>query len=710
VARPVDPTKYSRFILLASVCIIIAGLYFSREVLIPIALAILLSFLLSPPVRWMERIKFPRAVATLVAVIFAVSVIGGIGYAVWYQFTAIVNQVPTYETLLKSKLQHFGGHGEVINKFRQEVKTISSSVSPGQPSTRPAPAVALAPPANPPAGGGLEPLPATPGSVPANAPTTRPTPEHPLPVREYPDTGVMEVVREYASRFLYPLATAGLVVVFAIFMLLSHEDLRDRFIRLVGHGRLNLTTQAMDEAAKRISSYLGALSIVNGAYALCVAGGLWAIGHFLGHGTAFPNVLVWGVLVGLLRFVPYVGIWIGAAAPLLLSFAIFKGNAAFFGTIGLFTVLEIVVGQFIEPFWYGSTTGMSALAVLVAAVFWTWLWGPIGLLLSTPLTVCLVVVGKYVPQLKFLDILLRDKPVLPPATRFYQRLIAADPDEATELAHEYLKEKNSLEATYDDVLIPALSMADQDNHRGRLDDALYVTIRQSIREIVEELADQYRLTLGHEATGTPDPGKAASALSSAASSVAAAATSVAHAITGTTAPNTGAPVDADKIVDSGGKAVVRRPHLPGECKITVLILPARAQADEIVAAMLAQLLEVRGYCTVAATSDVLAGEMVDMVEGKKADLVCVSAMPPAALAHARYLCKRLHAVHPDIKLVVGLWTLKTDINRARERIACSGDVQVTSTLHEAQEQIEQFARPLMVLETQAAAGKENVRV
>lgn len=722
--------------ILASVCIIIGALYFGREVLIPLALAMLLSFLLSAPVRWLERIRLPRAAAVIIVVLLAVGLLGGIGYIVGRQFADVVRyQFPKYQAQLEAKVKRFGEHGGILKTAQKDLRSIASAAR-GSSATKPAPAAnragASGSAASDSATGGADDNRSEetssgtalllPQATPPNQPTTRPTPENPMPVRLYPQTGLLELLRNYAATILSPLATAGLVIVFVIFMLLSREDLRDRFIRLVGHGRLNLTTQAMDEVSTRISGYLGALAIVNGAYALCVAGGLWAIGRFIG-GHGFPNVLVWGILVGLFRFVPYIGIWIGAAAPLLLSFALFKGNAPFFATVGLFAILEIAVAQFIEPFWYGSSTGMSALAVLVAAVFWTWLWGPIGLLLSTPLTVCMVVMGKYVPQLKFIDILLREEPVLAPHARFYQRLIAGDQEEAAEQAETYLREKNSLEATYDNVLIPALVMAEQDNHRGRLEDRLYVTIRQAIREIVEELADQHRLRLEEESTGEAASPRGGSILAAAASSVAAAASTVAHVVTGAPEP---APRSADlpagqasQPTDADGQAVHRRPHLPHDCVINVLCLPARGDADEIVAGMLALLLEARGYCTFVATTDVLAGEMVNMVQARNADLVCVSAMPPAALSHARYLCKRLHARYADIKMIVGLWQVQNprpgtgagvSLEHAKQRIGCSSDLRVVGTLHDAQEQIEQFARPLAVLRVQSQATSAEPKV
>ena len=419
-------------------------------------------------------------------------------------------------------------------------------------------------------------------------------------------------------------------------MLLSREDLRDRLIRLLGSARLNLTTQALDEASTRISSYLGALSIVNFCYGLLTAGGLWLIGKFLGGGEGFPSVMVWAILVGLLRFVPYVGIWIGAGFPLLLSFAIFPGYSVFFATLVMFGVLEIVVSQAIEPYWYGSSTGMSALAVLVSAVFWTWLWGPIGLLLSTPMTVILVVMGKYIPQLKFIDILLRDEAVLSPQFRLYQRLIAMDQEEAADLARDYLKEKRSLIDTYDDLLIPALQMAEQDSHHERATDEQLQFVRQSVRDLAEELAEQFREMQAPVATAgeasDPEHPRQPTMLESAKSTVAAAASTVASVASTMAAAVTGNGKPAGAEEDAPAPDPLRR--LPQECAVKVLCLPARDEADEIVALMLTQILEVRGFCTHSPTAAMLASEMVDLVESKKIDLICVSAMPPAAVAHA----------------------------------------------------------------------------
>ena len=653
MARPVElGGKSSRFILLASVFLIITGLYFGREVLIPLALAILISFLLTPPVRWLERVGLPRIVATLIIALTGLGFMGAIGYIVGRQFIAVINELPRYEGELRTKFHSLGSHGGIIKKAQHELQTISGSASGPTNAHDGAPDQGGAVQTGPDGASGQ-------ASPQARLPAAT---TQPVPVTIVENPSWAQRLRQYAATILDPLATAGLVVVFVIFMLYNREDLRDRMIRLVGHGRLNVTTQALDEAGTRISHYLGALAIVNCCYAIITAGGLWVIGHVLGAGQGFPNVLVWGILVGLLRFVPYVGVWIGASFPLLLSFALFAGNLVFFATLGLFIALEVIVSQFIEPVWYGASTGMSALAVLVAAVFWTWLWGPIGLLLSTPLTVCLVVIGKHVPQLQFLDILLGDEPVLPPHVRLYQRLIASDEEEANELAHELLQ-KQTLEQVYDEVMIPALAMAEQDHHRGRLDERHHKFVRQNLRSLVEELADERRADHIRQAAAHTE--------------------------------------EAAKDRAPARDELTPRPSLPKDCKIDVLCLPAKDEADEIVCLMLAQLLELRGYCATTSTADSLASEMVDMVARQSTDVVCVSAMPPSAIAHARYLCKRIHARFPEINMLVGLWLAKGDLAKAKSRIGCAETVRVVTTLAQAQHEIDQMVQPIILSRTGA---------
>jgi predicted PurR-regulated permease PerM len=650
MARPVELRgKGSRFILLATVFLVVTGLYFGKEVLIPIALAVLLSFLLTPAVRWLETIRLPRVAATLIVVLIGVAAVGSVGVLVYKQFISVLEQLPSYEGELHTKFQSLKGHGGWFRKAEQEIKSIGATSQPAiTQSTQPSVATALPDPAKPPAA-------PIAGQVPTN--------ENPLPVRFVPPTeSPLTMIKDYASTVLDPLFTGFLVLILVIFMLLTREDLRDRIIRLVGHGRLNLTTTALDDAGTRISRYLGALSIVNALYGATVAGGLWAIGRLLGHGHGFPNVLVWGLLVGLLRFVPYVGIWIGASVPMLLAFALFPGNAVFFAVVCLFLALEIIVSQAVEPYWYGASTGMSALAVLISAVFWTWLWGPIGLLLSTPLTVCLVVMGKYIPQLEFLEILLGDEPVLPPHVRIYQRLIADDEDEATDLARELL-EKQRLETVYDEALLHVLVMAEHDRARDRLDEQKLAAIQQGIRNMVEELAEEDRARRVRKAAAdTEDVAK--------------------------DQPQTEQPGERPE--------PLHRPNLPKDCTINVLCLPAKGKSDEIVALMLSQLLELRGYCATAGSQDSLASEMVETIEKERTEIVCVSAMPPSAIAHSRYLCKRIHARFPDIHMLVGVWMSKADPAQMKRRIACDESVHLVTTLSQAQDEIDQITHRVNV--------------
>jgi predicted PurR-regulated permease PerM len=612
-----DLGRASRFFTLAASCIVIAILYVGRDVLMPLAVATLITFALVPLVTRLERLHIGRRTSTILVVLLSFGLVGGLGFIIGRQFVEVVKEVPQYKEGIQNKLTQFR---KSINPLKRGVGELEHVVS------------------------------ATP--VPATQPIWNVT----VTQQEAANPPVtFEEALDYAEKVLDPLATTGVVVVLVIFMLLDREDLRDRMIRLLSGGRLNLTTQAIDEAATRITRYLVAQSVVNFSYAIAVAAGLWIIGKAFGrHDSSggFPNVLLWALLCGLLRFIPYLGIWIAMLLPVAVSFALFSGNAVFFATVGMFVTYEIVVSQFIEPAVYGSSTGLSALAVLLAAVFWTAIWGPMGLLLSTPMTVCLVVLGKHVPQLEFLGILLGDEPVLEPPQRIYQRLIALDQEEPEELMQGYAKEK-SLEEIYDDILIPTLVLAERDRQREELDDQHYRFVHQSIRDMIEELGEQQQQALQtQEAAG----GEAVAA-----------------------AVHSAPPISHSRI------------HLPKGCNVNVLCLPARDVADELTGMMLAQLLSLRGYCAESVGSDILAAEAVELVEQKKIDVVCISALPPAAIAHARYLCKRLSARFSQLPTIVGLWKATTSLERARQRISRAQTTHVLTTLADAQDQLDQFS-------------------
>ena len=741
--RPVGPARTSNFVVLAAISIVVGALYFAQEVLVPLALAVLFCFLLAPLVTWLERWRLGRVPAVIAVVAVSFAAIFALGWVVSHQVVNLADNLKEYGHQVAVKVESVrgrfgGGQGGLTDKITDAVQEVQEATTrpaadsqPSTTTTKPsttnpsgvdtgadgsAPARIDAP------RGPLErvaddPLDAVTTEIanapPKETPTTAPagkSKENPLWVVALAEPQTpLRALGAYVGTILSPLGTAGLVLVFVIFMLIQREDLRDRLIRLIGKGQLNVTTAALDDAATRISRYMLAQAIVNGTYGVTVGLGLLAIGYFVG-GESFPSFVLWGLLCAVLRFIPYIGPWIAAAFPIALSLAAYEGFAVFAWVLGMFLVIELLSNNVMEPWLYGTSTGMSTIAVLVSAVFWTWLWGPVGLLLATPLTVCLVVLGKYVPQLQFLDILLGDEQVLDPPTRVYQRLLALDQEEATDLARQFLKE-GSLETVYDQVLTPALGMAEQDRHRGRLDEGRQTFIKRAMRDIVEELADEYKLlqstqdldaikqaaadtvavakgqTVGSKSlapggggNGSSKPANPLSTLLTSPSRTAAEAA----ATTAATPPGERAAADPLKTI------------VPPGCTVNVLCLPAHDEADEIVALMLVELLGLQGYCAHAISVTSLASEMVEAVEAKDADVVVVSAMPPAAVTHSRYLCKRLHARFPDISMVVGLWTAKGDLKRAKERVTCIGSVRMSTTLVQALDEVRQLAQPAIL--------------
>lgn len=651
--------KMSPVVAVAAACVVVASLYYARDVLIPLALAVLLAFLLKPLASLLEKWRLGRVAPVFLAVLLAMSVVGLLGWVLEAQFVGMANKLPELREEIQRKIADLrdlsGKFGQATRHVEKAVREAAgpATTAPAGTATATAPAIASSPQAPMSRPG----VPALPHVSPAN----------PLPVRNYPESpSAANNVTSILMQTLRPLATAGLVIVFAIFMLLKREDLRDRVIRLASRGRVNFSTEAVDDAAARISRYLLTQLFINTAYGLTIALGLWIIGMTLGAAEGgFPNVLLWAILCGVLRFVPYIGPVIGAALPLAIAFGFFHGNGVFLAAVMMFVGLEIFVSQFVEPLLYRSSTGISALAILVSAVFWTAVWGPSGLLLSMPLTVLLVVMGKYVPQLKFLDILLGDEPVLEPPERIYQRLLALDQEEAVELAHAYAAER-SAEALYEDVLIPVLKMSTHDNNRGKLDNRRQRFIHKSLRVIIEELDEQPQPQPGSQPAEPP------------------------------AVQTAGDEPPGEPRAEPSGKApqppVVRVQVPPGR-SVNVLVLPAGEEADEIAGLMLAQLLERRGYGAVVVSASSLVGEALTMVEQRQADVICVSAMPPGSVARARYLCKRLREKHADPRIVVGLWAFGGKLSPDSNRLAQMAPGQLVIGLREAQEHIDHLAQP-----------------
>ncbi|MBA2585003.1 MAG: AI-2E family transporter, partial [Chthoniobacterales bacterium] len=432
---------------------------------------------------------------------------------------------------------------------------------------------------------------------------------------------------------LGPLGTAGLVLLLVIFMLLKREDLRGRMIRLIGQGRISATTRAMDDAGSRVARYLAMQLLVNVSFGICIAVGLYFIG--------VPNAALWGAFASIMRFIPYIGAWIAAAVPFLVSFAVSTNWIAPILVLALFVVLELINANALEPWLYGASTGVSSMALIVAAVFWTWLWGPVGLLLSTPLTVCLAVMGRHVPKLQFLSVLLSEEQALAPHEECYHRLLAFGLDEANDLAETYVKVKaNSLTSLYDSVLIPTLTLAEMDAQREELDAEQRSAIHQHVHDIIEDLG-----------AAPPPPSQ----------------------------------VEADKAVAEHTPFPLSAPT----CR--VLCLPARAHRDELAGEMLVQLLKQQGFDAGNASAALSSDELIALAVKSDAEALCISVVAPSTLIHARYLSAKLRARLPRAKIVVGIWGATENMASAGERLRSSGADEVVMSLAEAVVQLAKFS-------------------
>ncbi|GLR78554.1 AI-2E family transporter (plasmid) [Azospirillum oryzae] len=471
-ARPIAVTKaappVSTQTILLIITLIVVTLYLAADILMPIALAVLLGFVLTPIVSRLERWRLGRVPSVLAVVVLLLLAIIGFGAVVGSQLGDLADNLPTYQRNIHTRIESLrsattstGDRGvikqatEAFRDLKQELENATGSATPEQQGTTAAPS-------------------------PQGGPATPPRRE-PVPVRiDQSDTGVFDLVRRFLGPAMTPIATAGMVLVFTIFMLLKREDLRDRLIRLVGSGDLSRTTEAMNDAGERVSRYLLMQVVVNVTYGIPIGVGLWLLG--------VPNPLLWGLMATVLRFIPFLGPVIASAFPILLSFAVDTGWTLPLLCIALFVAVELFSNNVVEPWLYGTATGLSSLAIIVAAVVWTTLWGPVGLLLATPLTVCLVVLGRHVPQLHFLEVMLGDRPVLPDEAKVYQRLLARDPTEATELAEERLAACSPVELA-DGLLLSVLSLAEQDRQRGTLNPEGRQAVAEGMASLLDELSD-----------------------------------------------------------------------------------------------------------------------------------------------------------------------------------------------------------------------------
>src|SRR5580700_2716421 len=452
---------------------IVAALYFGREVLVPIALALLLSFVLAPLVRMLQGWHVPRMFAVIVVVLIAFAAIFSLGALMVSQVNQLAGDLPRYQSTLREKIQSLRGAAAgtgTLERASEVLQNLSRELD--KPSTS-RPAVGLQ----------------------ASAP---PSPDRPIPVEvKQPDPGALQTLVALITPLIHPLATTGIVVIFVIFILMQRQDLRNRLVRLAGSADLQRTTAALDDAGQRLSRLFLTQLGLNAAYGLVVGAGLWFIG--------VPSAPLWGMLAMILRFVPYIGAVISAIFPLILAAAVGPDWTMALWTGALFLVLEPVVGQVIEPLLFGHSTGLSPVAVIASATFWTWLWGPVGLILATPLTVCLVVLGRHVERLSFLDVMFGDQPALSPAELIYQRMLARDPVEAAEQAQKFLKDR-PLIAYYDEVLVEGLRLAQADAGRGLLNSERMSHIRDAVAEIIDDLGGHEDAVVAAPEASTGDAG------------------------------------------------------------------------------------------------------------------------------------------------------------------------------------------------------------
>jgi predicted PurR-regulated permease PerM len=618
VARTSPAKDISKLLTLVTAVVVILALYFARVILVPLALAVLFTFLLTPLASALERIYFPRFLAIFLVVGIGIAAFGGVGWTVGNQVLDVTNQLPSYKSNIRAKIdslrnpksRRLDSAADAVKEIGKEITDASSNTV--ENASAKGKRAAIAPPA---------------------------------PVQVYqPASNPLESLNSVVT----PLGSAIIVVVLTVFMLAGREDLRNRLIGLVGHGHLNQMTQALDDAGSRVSRYLQLQLLVNTSYGVVIGLGLYVIG--------VPNALLWGTLAALLRFLPYIGSPLAAVLPILLSLAIFANWTKPLYTVLLYLVVELLVANVLEPLLYGAHTGISSFAILFAAIFWALIWGPIGLLLSTPLTVCLVVLGRHVPTLGFLNIMLGDQPVLPPEAHYYQRLLASDQTEAKHVVEEYLK-ASSLEELYDAVLIPALALAEQDRHHNDLEAITEKFICQSTKELLEDLAEKSKDEEAAAAADTPE--------------------------------------------DSEALTVSPRVANHSRDAACVVCLPARDEADEIVGIMLAQLLVRAGYQSQAIPIGTTL-EMLAQLKESRADIVCISALPPFALLHARELYRKIRAQMPNVKIIIGMWKFAGDPIKAATRLHIDGNDKLALTLAQTILQADVFRGIEMVPEDVAA--------
>lgn len=582
-----------RFVTLATIILVVAVMYWAKKVILPLALAGLIAFLLTPMVVRLHRWGLPKALAIITSALIAFSALSvAVGVVVW-QTVDLVAELPDYERNIHAKIEAVKGlHGPpaldrtiaMVQEYAEELR--------------------------------------------ADAPATRDRREadgerQPVPVEVREPTGSsLSAVQALVWPFLRFMGIGGIVAVFVVAMLFQREDLRDRFIQVVSAGRINLATQALDDASRRVSRYLLMQLVVNATYGIPIGLGLFFIG--------IPNALLWGMLATLLRFIPFLGPWIAAAFPVVLALAVDPGFGKLVATLSLFVVMELLSNNVIELMLYRAGTGISNLALLVAAVFWTWLWGPIGLFLSTPLTACMLVLGKHVPSLRVLSTMLGSDPVLKPAAQFYQRMLSMDSDEMDDCASDYLAGHTLLEF-FSDVLAPALVLAEEERHRGALAEVRQQFIFSSVRELIEDLGRREE--------------------------------------------------------QAAGESEERKKIGPMPPASRVAIVPCGDDSDELMALMLAVLLRRHGMAVEVTSVALSPEELRAALHEFSPELVVVSALPPHATTQAVRACRLLATMVDSTPVIAGVWSEALEVDALHNRFRGFDPTALVLRLDEAIEEI-----------------------
>jgi len=596
----------SRMVAVVGFIAIVSAFYFARGLLLPLAMAALVSLLLAPLVGRVERAGVRRGGAVAVVVFAAFLVVVLFGWIVSLQVPDFTEKLPSYRKNISERIGAFGPAGEYVRRVTSSFEEMGQEVASSAQGKGRSPVTA-----------------ALPESLVQSSPAG--------------------TLGGTLLTILETLGTTLVILILVVFLLIYQSDLRDRVIHLSGHGQVHLTTQAMGEAAENVSRYLLMQSAVNATFGLVVGVGLVAFG--------VPNPILWGLVAAVFRFIPYVGPWLGAVMPLFLSLAIFSSWTRPGILLGSWILLEALIANVLEPWLYGERTGISPLAVILSSLFWAWLWGGLGLILSVPLTVTLVVLGKNFPQLSFLSTLLGSESAVSPKMQLYHRLLRRGSDEAADLVDGFQKGKPLIEV-YDSLLVPTLALAKTDRFQGTLDDEREAQLLSSVKFLVEDLSER-REAPAPDVKPTPE--------------------------------------DAS-------------PTPPPEpISLSILCIPAADESDEIIAVMLSKVLSKDGFEADMLSPTSSVAEKVAELGKRKVDIVVISALPPGALSPARYLNKRIRNAYPTLAVVVGLWSQGISADELKERIGADENTTFATTLAEARDQVSQRA-PASALRNSVLTG------